>query len=89
MKDKKSTAKNLMFVLLSVSLVICIIAIILMFTMHDQSMLARKIMFSVVIAILEASYIIKFNIVDNKNAKLNTTIMTILMIALAVCLWLF
>lgn len=89
MKNKKSTAKSLMFVLLGVSLVICIIAIVLMFTMHEQSMLARKIMFSGVVVILEICYIIKFNILDTKNSKINTSIMTIIMIALAVCLWIF
>lgn len=73
MKGKKSTAKNFMFVMLGISVVISITAIILMFTMKEQSMLARKIMFSGVIAILEVCYII----------------MTILMIALAVCLWIF
>ena len=87
MKGKKSTAKTFMFVMLGISVVISITAIILMFTMKEQSMLARKIMF--VIAILEVCYIIKFNIIDRKNAKLNTAIMTILMIALAVCLWIF
>ena len=89
MKGKKSTAKTFMFVMLGISVVISITAIILMFTMKEQSMLARKIMFSGVISILEVCYIIKFNIIDRKNAKLNTAIMTILMIALAVCLWIF
>jgi len=89
LKGKKSTAKTFMFVMLGISVVISITAIILMFTMKEQSMLARKIMFSSVIAILEVCYIIKFNIIDRKNAKLNTAIMTILMIALAVCLWIF
>ena len=58
MKGKKSTAKNFMFVMLGISVVISITAIILMFTMKEQSMLARKIMFSGVIAILEVCYII-------------------------------
>ena len=89
MKNKKSTAKALMFVMLGISVIISIAAIILMFTMKEQSMLARKIMFSGVIAILEVCYIIKFNILDRKNAMFNTTIMTVLMIALAVCLWIF
>ena len=53
MKGKKSTAKTFMFVMLGISVVISITAIILMFTMKEQSMLARKIMFSSVIAILE------------------------------------
>lgn len=89
MKDKKSTAKTIMFVMLWISVAISIVAIILMFTMKEQSLLARKIMFSGVVAILEVCYIIKFNILHSKNAKLNTVIMTILMIALAVCLWVF
>lgn len=87
MKSNKSTAKALMFAMCAVSILISIVAIILMFTMHDQSMLARKIMFSSVIVLLEACYIIKFNIIRNKNAKLYTAIITIFMIALAICLW--
>lgn len=84
-----STAKNVMFAMLCVSVIISITAVILMFTMHDQSMLARKIMFSGVIILLEICYIIKFNILGSKNAKLNTAIMTIFMLVLAVCLWVF
>lgn len=87
MKSNKSTARGLMLAMCVVSVLISIAAIILMFTMHDQSMLARKIMFSGVIVLLEACYIIKFNVIGSKNPKLYTAIMTVFMIALAVCLW--
>lgn len=89
MKDKKAGARTLMTVVLAVGMIISIVGIILMFAARDESILTRKIMFSVVLVLLEISYIIKYAVLDSKNSALKTTIASVLIVALGACLWIF